>query len=61
MSLNPDLHKLLIARQSEKELKRKRVKAWRKDIITQEDHDYAQRAGLTLSFKFNGVLGLRNR
>jgi hypothetical protein len=56
MSLNPKLHQLLIARQSTKELERKRKKAWRKCIWTQEDFDFAERSGLVISLQLFGVL-----
>ena len=43
MSLNPELHKRLIAKQSLEELKRKAYKADQKGIWTQEWIDYADR------------------
>jgi len=43
MSLNKDLHKRLIARQSTEELKRKAIKAQEKSLYTQEGIDYADR------------------
>jgi len=43
MSLNPELHKKLIARQSKEELKRKALKAEQRSLYTQEWLDYADR------------------
>jgi hypothetical protein len=43
MSLNKNLHKRLIARQSTEELKRKAMKAQEKSLYSQEGLDYAGR------------------
>ena len=56
MSLHPDLHKILVSRQSTRELERKRNKAARKNWWTQEDFDYAKRAGLMLHLKLTKIL-----
>jgi len=56
MSLNPKLHKLLIAKQSLEELERKRDKAYRKSIWNQEDFDFSERAATIMHLKLVGIL-----
>lgn len=55
MSLNPDLHRRLIARQSDEELERKADKAWerRGKLWTQEELDAADRVAARWSKFFN--------
>jgi len=55
------LHERLVALQSTDELRRKREKAWRKGIWTQEDIDYADRAGGELYEKFRSLHQINDR
>lgn len=49
------LHEVLAARQTKAELLRKRIKAMRRCLITQEDVDYARRHGLFYKQLFAGA------
>lgn len=58
MSENPELHKRLIAKQSDEELERKAEKAWMRKgkLYTQEELDAADRSASRLSAYFTKVM-----